>query len=732
MEDTQTRTNPENPTAHSTHNTRFVRPALPEQKPGFTFAWWKHKIKALVRKDDAETPSLPVAEAEPPAPASIETEPAPLPVIREQETPRREQPLAPAWMQKAQEAVPTPAKKEQQAAPSWKRLPHRATESPAPEPIIEAAPPIVRERPVTVAASPPPQASVQENPEAPPKAPRRPPKVPRRKIQMPKIKPAILAWAAAGAILLIVAAVGLLRGREAIGTFVVQIFATPEPVQVAILALETPIAYAEPLPTPSPTPEPTPVPTPVPTRHPENGDVLREGEEEPIVLDIQIRLMILGYLSFEEPEEYYGEGVQSAVCSFQRRAALEPTGETDAETFRALMAEDAPAFALIMGDRGEEVAIVRERLAELGYLPAVPEEDEESEEEILYDEETAEAVSRFRKRNNLPASNEVDGATFEILLGEEPVSNYFAQGDKSDEVLALQKTLYTLGYLVGKPDGVFGKLTTMAVRRFQEEHGLTPDGCLGLSTMAALADKAAEKFSFVKESSGDDVRYLQERLSKLGYLTASQATGYYGDKTEAAIKNFQGRNGLKKTGIADAATIAKMNADNAKKAAVASSGGGGGSSGGSKGGSSSSSGDKSNSGNSGTTINYGQGIDAFIAIAKSKLGSRYVRGAKGPNTFDCSGFVYWCLNQAGVKQGYMTSIGWRTCNKYQRITDMGQLKRGDVLVFSGASAGKGHVGIYIGGGEMVDAGSSRGKVVQRSINTTYWKNHFLMAYRIWD
>ena len=86
-----------------------------------------------------------------------------------------------------------------------------------------------------------------------------------------------------------------------------------------------------------------------------------------------------------------------------------------------------------------------------------------------------------------------------------------------------------------------------------------------------------------------------------------------------------------------------------------------------------------------------------------------------------------------MKQSYMTSVRWRTCSKYKRITDMSELKRGDILVFSGSSASTGHVGIYMGSGKMIDAGSSAGCVLIRSsIYTSYWTEHFLMAYRIWD
>ena len=133
------------------------------------------------------------------------------------------------------------------------------------------------------------------------------------------------------------------------------------------------------------------------------------------------------------------------------------------------------------------------------------------------------------------------------------------------------------------------------------------------------------------------------------------------------------------------------------------------------------------------TGNYGKGVEGLIAAAESRLGCPYERAGKGPDSFDCSGFVYWCLKQAGAKTSYMTSVRWRTCSKYRRIESMDQLKRGDILVFSGSSESTGHVGIYMGGGRMIDASSSGGCVVIRSsIYSEYWSTHFLMGYRIWE
>ena len=71
---------------------------------------------------------------------------------------------------------------------------------------------------------------------------------------------------------------------------VIELSPTPEQVNVTPdPSLDTPGPSLDP--TPTPTPTPTPEPTPTPSRHPLNGDALMSGDAEPIVLDIQIRLM---------------------------------------------------------------------------------------------------------------------------------------------------------------------------------------------------------------------------------------------------------------------------------------------------------------------------------------------------------------------------------------------------------------------------------------------------------
>ena len=61
------------------------------------------------------------------------------------------------------------------------------------------------------------------------------------------------------------------------------------------------------------------------------------------------------------------------------------------------------------------------------------------------------------------------------------------RGSEGSEVAALQARLRELGF---DPEGVFGPVTELAVRRFQEARGLLPDGIVGPLTQAEL--EAAE------------------------------------------------------------------------------------------------------------------------------------------------------------------------------------------------------------------------------------------------
>lgn len=442
--------------------------------------------------------------------------------------------------------------------------------------------------------------------------------------------------------------------------------------------------------------------------NPLNGDTIKLGTKDSIVIDIQKKLMELDYIESDEPSEEYGEALQEAVKLFQRKNELNITGEVDKETYQCLISDNAKEYTVFIGAEGTDVEQLQTRLYELGYLQKVT---------SYFGTDTEAAVKEFQKRNGLGADGNVGKNTREILYSSNAIPLSFHLGDENDEILKYQKRLYELGYMTTPPDSKYGNDTVNAVKSFQDNNGLIADGYIGPATKELLMSGDAEEYAVKTGDSGDAVTNIQEYLKKLGYLRG--ATGYFGSDTYNAVINFQKKNGLTADGKVGSQTISKLLSPNAKRWTGGSSGS---SSGGSNSGSGSSGGSGSSNGNSGTAS--GSLVESIISIAQSKIGARYVYGAKGPNTFDCSGFVYWVLNRAGIKQSYMTSFSWQNTARYQKITSMKSIKRGDIISYHG------HVGIAIGNGQMIDASSSQGKVRITSINSSYWINNFVCAYRI--
>ena len=450
-----------------------------------------------------------------------------------------------------------------------------------------------------------------------------------------------------------------------------------------------------------------------------------EGDNGEIIATIQSKLMELGYMDSDEPTQHFGPLTQSALKSFQRHNGLGDDGILGQATFDMLMNPEAKVYVMQLGDTGPDVEGVQQRLYELGYL------DNKANIQGTFGEKTEVAAKEFQKKNDLKADGKVGSKTLEMLYGEDVVGNAFTLGDENQVIKDCQTALKRLGYITFKPDGVMGKATVTAIKNFQQANGLTRDGALGPVTRDLILSGDAQEMVMQLGDYGTDVKNMQTRLAKLNYLSSANATGYFGEITEDAVKAFQKRAGLTSDGKVGGVTLTMMNSSSAKKAASAPS-----TKKETKSSSSSSSGSSGSSGSSSgssSSVSDKYGVEKLVSLAESKIGSKYVRGAKGPNTFDCSGFVYWCLKNSGVSTSYMTSIMWRSTSRYSRYTDMGSMQRGDILVFSGETDSAGHVGIYLGGGKMVDASSSEGQVRLSSsvLNSGgYWSRHFICGYRI--
>ncbi len=448
------------------------------------------------------------------------------------------------------------------------------------------------------------------------------------------------------------------------------------------------------------------------------------GVKHSTVMAIQQRLMDLGFMEDAEPTDYYGSITAEAVTMFQRQSDLKQDGILGPETYEMLLSDNAKHYAAKLGMDGADIKRIQQRLYEMGYLSSI---------DMVtghFGDVTEGAVKKMQENNGLAADGKVGEMTVDLLYSEDAKPNLIAYGEQSDIVLASQKRLKELGYLTTTPDGKYGNDTLIAVKQFQSRNDLVVDGFLGPSTREVLNSSSAVPNGVMLGDSGEAVKRIQELLNKYGYISSNNMTGYFGEVTEDAVKSFQRNNGLSADGNVGVLTMTKLTGADVVKAGAAS--GGSSNSGSSNHNSSSSNSGSSNnsSNNSSSNSNTNSGtvsgsVSELIRVAKSKVGSPYILGAKGPNAFDCSGFIYWCLNQVGVKQSYLTSSGWRSVGKYKKITSLSNVQAGDIIVV------RGHVGIAAGNGRVIDASSSSGKIVYRDLSS-WWSSRFIVAWRIFD
>jgi peptidoglycan hydrolase-like protein with peptidoglycan-binding domain len=119
-------------------------------------------------------------------------------------------------------------------------------------------------------------------------------------------------------------------------------------------------------------------------------------------------------------------------------------------------------------------------------------------------------------------------------------------------VVELQELLCAHGFLL-RIDGDFGWRTEAAVKTFQHQHGLIPDGVVGAKTWALLKSTVKQCTRSLRQGySGQDVLEMQELLQIHGYPVPID--GMFGAATRQAIVAFQQAHQLKPNGIVNEVT----------------------------------------------------------------------------------------------------------------------------------------------------------------------------------
>ncbi len=220
----------------------------------------------------------------------------------------------------------------------------------------------------------------------------------------------------------------------------------------------------------------------------------------------QTQLAVLGYYS-GEITGHYGQQTQEAMAEFRRDFDLGDGGEADDETLKALYA--AQYRPMQIGTTGPDVKRLQARLMWLGYYGGKVSGN--------YLSATGAAVKEFQTKMGLSATGSADIRTQEELFSDRAV----AKVDKANATPAPEV-----------PDEVLE----------------VPDG---------EEDNAPTEIPFKKnlayESTGSQVKLLQQRLTDLGYY-AGPISGNYLGHTRNAVKAFQQQNALNVTGKVDKKT----------------------------------------------------------------------------------------------------------------------------------------------------------------------------------
>ncbi len=134
---------------------------------------------------------------------------------------------------------------------------------------------------------------------------------------------------------------------------------------------------------------------------------------------------------------------------------------------------------------------------------------------------------------------------------------------------------------------------------------------------------------------------------------------------------------------------------------------------------------ETNTSNSASTSSSGVTGADIAAYAKQFVGCRYVYGASGPSSFDCSGLTMYVYKHFGYSLSHSSKV---QATQGKAVT--GALQPGDILVFSNDGKTVGHVGIYLGNDKFVHASDSSTGVIISNLSDRWNKSKYWGARRI--
>jgi len=292
-----------------------------------------------------------------------------------------------------------------------------------------------------------------------------------------------------------------------------------------------------------------------------------------------------GFTPYRILQNYYGDDINIVENA--------PVGFTD---------ESYPGVPLEVGSAGNNVRIIQTELNRISQnYPAIP---KITNANGIFGADTREAVQKFQEIFNIQQTGEVDKSTWyaikryyagvkglselaaegiTIAEASVPFANQVAAGDTGIPVRTVQYYLSVIAYFNGAlapvpRTSVFDSATVDAVERFQEFYGLAVTGIVDndtwntitriyTETVASLPQgysgqnaKLYPGYFLTEGTRNEAVSDLQTYLSRIADTVTEipkvSVTGFFGEQTAAAVREFQRLFGLEVTGAVGPVTWA--------------------------------------------------------------------------------------------------------------------------------------------------------------------------------
>ncbi len=259
----------------------------------------------------------------------------------------------------------------------------------------------------------------------------------------------------------------------------------------------------------------------------ERYEILKIGDEDSFVADLQTQLKSLGYFD-HKVTGYFGTVTQQAVIDYQEDNDLIVDGKAGPKTLTSIMGKDyhissdrfvkgnEKSDTYYPGDKGEAVSQLQKKLEALEYY-------EYSSITGYYGPITQEAIQRFQRTNDLTVDGIAGPETLALLDSED--AKYFCiyPGDKGSDVKSLQTRLSELGYYAyDSITGYFGTVTEHALKEFQAQHELSVDARAGKNTRALLYSDDAAPWDGTDRVSGSSDATEETQTSEEKMLSFAQ------------------------------------------------------------------------------------------------------------------------------------------------------------------------------------------------------------------